>query len=86
MPKRFIEECGANRDRTTVGLAVTAVTKGVEVKSPNHSMMPLPDSQTRKVIWRSQTLPPDRGTPGMGVNLWGESPLYEDEGLMEGSR
>ena len=25
------------------------------------------------------------GTPGMGVNLWGVSPLYEDESLKEGS-
>ena len=26
------------------------------------------------------------GTPGMGVNLWGASPLYEDESLKEGGQ
>jgi hypothetical protein len=29
-------------------------------------------------------LPPDFGTPGMGVNLWGASPLYENESLKVG--
>jgi len=35
---------------------------------------------------RSRTLPPRLGTPSMGVNLWGASPLYEDESLKVGSR
>jgi len=48
---------GATTGRPTVGVAVTAVTKGIEVKSPHHFMTTLPVSQTRKVIWRSQTLP-----------------------------
>ena len=30
------------------------------------------------------TLLPHCGTPGMGVNLWGASPLYEDESLKVG--
>ena len=29
------------------------------------------------------TLRPHSGTPGMGVNLWGASPLYENESLKE---
>ena len=29
------------------------------------------------------TLPPCSGTPSMGVNLWGESPLYETGSLMD---
>ncbi len=42
-----------------------------------------PVSQTPKVIWRSQTLPQHLGTPSMGVNLWGASPLYETGSLKE---
>ena len=67
----------------TVGVAVTAVTKGVNLITPNDCMTTPPVSQTAKVIWRSQTLPPHLGTPSMGVSLWGVSPLYETGSLKE---
>jgi len=44
------------RNSYTVGVAVSAFTKGVGVTLPGHSMATPPVSQTPKVIWRSQTL------------------------------
>jgi hypothetical protein len=41
-----------------VGVAVTAVIKGAKVVTPDDCMTTPPVSQTPKVIWRSQTLPP----------------------------
>jgi len=38
---------------------------------------------SKPVTRRSRALPPGSGTPGMGVNLWGESPLYEGNNLKE---
>ena len=46
-------------DRTTVGLAVTAVTKGIEAESSSDCMTTPPDIQETKVTRRSRALPPD---------------------------
>jgi hypothetical protein len=63
-------------------VAVAAVTKANDVVLPVHSIVPPPVAKHRR-RFAQRTLRPCCGTPGMGVNLWGESPLCEDGSLKE---